>query len=140
MGNRFEATSNRKRNPVMLSRMLAGLFIVVLVGAARPASQGHVGADPISGTWDVMFQVEGHPTAATLELRLKRHTVTGKVSSAHTGPGRVTDGTWADNRLAFTAVFEQHGPIAMTASLQEGRLVGEFRTEGFVAKWEAKRR
>jgi hypothetical protein len=120
--------------------MLAGLFIVVLVGAAHPANQGPVVADPISGTWDVMFQVEGHPTPATLELKLKRHTVTGKVSSAHTGPGRVADGTWADNRLAFTAVFERHESIAMTASLQEGRLVGEFRTEGFVANWEAKRR
>ena len=124
----------------MLSRMLAGLSVVVLVGAAPSPLPGHRPADPISGTWDVMFLVEGHPTAATLVLKLKGRTVTGTIASAHTGPGRVTDGTWADNRLAFTAVFEHHESIALTGSLQNGKLVGDFRTEGFVAKWEAKRR
>jgi hypothetical protein len=110
--------------------------VSLLLGAA-PAPH-RAPADPISGSWDVMFYVEGHPTAATMELKLEGHRVTGKISSAHTGPGKVTDGSWADDTLAFTAVFEGHESIALTGSLQGGKLVGEFRTEGFTAKWEAK--
>jgi hypothetical protein len=98
-------------------------------------------ADPISGTWDVTFHVEGYPsTPASMELKLDGHAVTGKIISAHTGPGKVTEGTWKGDTLSFTAVFESHESIALTGTLQDGQLVGEFKTEGFVAKWEAKRR
>jgi hypothetical protein len=126
----------------MLSKVLGGLSLVALVAAApapRPIPL-NVAADPISGSWDLMFLVEGHPTPATMELKLKGHAVTGKISSEHTGPGKVTDGTWKADTLAFTAVFEEHESIALNATLQNGKLVGEFRTEGFSAKWEATKR
>lgn len=97
-------------------------------------------ADPISGAWDVTFHVEGYPpTPATMELKLDGHKVTGRISSEHTGPGKVTEGVWKGDTLSFIAVFESHESIALTGTLQDGMLVGEFKTEGFVAKWEAKR-
>ena len=49
-------------------------------------------------------------------------------------------GSWAENKLSMTLDFAKHESIAVTGSLKDGRLAGEFRTEGFVAKWEAKKK
>ena len=97
-------------------------------------------SDPISGEWDVLFVAMGTTTPGTLELKLNGHKVTGKASSAHTGPGTVRKGSWAANTLSFTLEFAAHDSIALTATLKDGKLVGEFRTEGFVSKWEAKKK
>ena len=97
-------------------------------------------ADPISGEWDVLFVAMGTTTPAAFALKLDGHKVTGKAWSAHTGPGTVSKGSWVDNTLGFTLEFAAHDSIALTATLRDGKLVGEFRTEGFVSKWEAKRK
>jgi len=115
----------------MRSGMVSLVAAIILLGSP----------DPISGSWDLVFHVEGYPaTAATLELKLEGNTVTGEISSEHTGKGKVTEGTWVDGKLAFTAVFESHESIALSGSLHDGKLVGEFRTEGFVSRWEAMKR
>ena len=121
----------------MLARMLAGLSLVALLSAATSAPGP---ADPITGTWDMTFLVQGQTFPATMELKLHGHTVTGKISSAHTGEGKVTEGTWKNDTLAFVAVFEHHESIAVSGTIQEGRLAGQFTTEGFTEKWEAQRR
>jgi hypothetical protein len=94
-------------------------------------------ADPISGEWDVTFHVQDMTTPATFKLKLEGDKVTGTAESAHTGPGTVRDGSWTENKLSFTLDFEKHESIAITGSLRDGKLSGEFRTEGFVEKWEA---
>ena len=96
--------------------------------------------DSISGEWDATFYAMGQATPFTLELKLEGHKVTGKVNSAHTGPGTISNGSWAENKLSMTLDFAKHESIAVTGSLKDGRLAGEFRTEGFVAKWEAKKK
>src|SRR5207247_2488820 len=63
----------------------------------------------------------------------------GTAASHHTGPGTLRDGSWKDNRLAFTLDFASHESIAVTGGLREGGLGGEFRTEGMVGQWEATR-
>jgi hypothetical protein len=93
--------------------------------------------DPISGEWGVTFYVHGTTTPATFKLKLDGDKVTGTAESAHTGPGTVRDGAWTGNKLSFTLDFENHESIAITGGLKEGKLSGEFRTEGFVEKWEA---
>ena len=93
--------------------------------------------DPISGEWEVTFYVQGTTTPATFKLKLDGDKVTGTAESAHTGPGTVRDGSWTENKLSFTLDFEKHESIAVTGSLRDGKLSGEFRTEGFVEKWEA---
>jgi hypothetical protein len=97
-------------------------------------------SDPISGEWEVSFFVQGTTTPATFKLKLDGDKVTGTAESAHTGPGTLRDGSWANNKLSFTLDFKAHESIAVTGSLKDGKLVGEFRTEGFVANWEAKRK
>jgi hypothetical protein len=94
-------------------------------------------SDPISGEWDVSFYVHGTTTPATFKLKLEGDKVTGTAESAHTGPGTVRDGSWTENKLSFTLDFKKHESIAITGSLKDGKLSGEFRTEGFVEKWEA---
>jgi hypothetical protein len=115
------------------------LLAIGLPGLAAQGSQTHR-SDPLSGAWNVTFLVPGYPpTPATFALAVDGERVTGTIQSDHTGPGKITEGVWKDGKLSFTAVFEKHEAIAITGSIENGKLGGEFRTEGFVAKWEGSR-
>ena len=96
--------------------------------------------DPISGEWVVTFHVHDSTTPGTFTLKLDGDRVTGTAESAHTGPGTVRDGSWKENKLSFTLDFKKHQSIAITGSLKDGKLSGEFSTEGFTDKWEAIRK
>ena len=93
--------------------------------------------DPISGEWNVSFFVHDSPTPATFTFKLEGTKVTGTAYSEHTGPGTIRDGKWADGKLSFTLDFQKHESIDVTGALKDGKLVGEFHTEGFTDKWEA---
>ena len=101
--------------------------------------QGPDSANSIAGDWDAAFEVEGTTTPATFSFQLDGEKVTGKVYSAHTGPGTIS-GSWAKDKLDIKMEFAAHESIALTGALKEGKLVGEFRTEGFVSTWHAKRK
>ena len=96
--------------------------------------------DQLSGEWNVTFFVQGQTTPATFSLKLDGKNVTGTAYSEHTGPGTIRDGNWDNGKLSFTLDFKKHESIAITGALQDGKLSGEFRTEGFVSKWEAKKK
>jgi len=104
-----------------------GLFVDLLL-ELLPGLCGHRG--PRVPCW------QGHEA----EFVSYRDKVTGTAESAHTGPGTVRDGSWANNKLSFTLDFKTHESIAITGTLKDGQLVGEFRTEGFVSNWEAKKK
>jgi len=106
----------------------------------EPISVAKDEADPISGEWNVSFFVHDTATPATFTLKLNGTKVTGTAYSDHTGLGTVRDGSWVNNKWSFTLDFKKHESIAITGTLQDGKLVGEFRTEGFVSKWEAKKK
>jgi hypothetical protein len=123
--------------------MVSGSLAVLALLAIAAFTHCHSGAraqsesDPISGKWDVTFLVNGHTTPATFDLKLDGTKVTGTANSDHTGLGTVRDGTWDKGKLSFTLDFQKHESIAITGAIKEAKLVGEFRTEGFVANWEA---
>ena len=96
--------------------------------------------DPISGEWEVAFFVHDKKTPATFSLKLEGGKLTGTAYSDHTGAGTIRDGKWADGKLSFTLDFTKHESIAITGALKEGKLVGQFTTEGFTEKWEAVRK
>ena|SRR5436190_15054496 len=108
----------------------------------RPESSRPVAddVDPISGEWNVSFFVHESKTPATFTLKLEGTKITGTAYSDHTGPGTVRDGKWDQGRLSFTLDFKKHESIAITGSLKDGKLLGEFTTEGFTEKWEAVKR
>jgi hypothetical protein len=132
-----------------LGLTLAAVFLSACSAIARhhkelmgsqPASAASNEADPISGEWNVTFFVRESKTPATFKLKLDGQKVAGTAYSDHTGAGTLRDGSWRDNKLSFTLDFARHESIAVTGALKDGMLSGEFRTEGFVEKWEAKRK
>jgi len=96
--------------------------------------------DPISGEWNVTFFVHDSKTPATFTLKREGNKITGTAYSDHTGAGTIRDGKWADGTLSFTLDFKKHESIAITGALKEGKLVGQFTTEGFTENWEAIRK
>ena len=125
----------------MKVRSSAGLVLGALlaVSFSTLTAQGakNQAPDPLSGSWNVTFMVPGYPpTPAVFEFAVEDGKVTGTVRSDHTGTGKVTEGSWKDGKLSFVAVFDQHESIAITGTIENGKLAGEFRTEGFTAKWE----
>jgi hypothetical protein len=105
--------------------------------SSRPAADSN---DPLTGEWNVSFFVHESKTPATFTLKLEGTKITGTAYSDHTGPGTIRDGKWADGGLSFTVDFKKHESIAITGTLKDGKLLGEFTTEGFTEKWEAVRK
>lgn len=94
-------------------------------------------ADPISGRWEGKFDAMGQIVPFTMSLKLDGDKVTGTLDSEHTGHGQAKDGVWKDGGMSFTLVFEKHESIAFTGKPIKDGLEGEFKTEGFTAKWTA---
>ncbi len=107
----------------------------------RLAQQSASGqTDPISGAWDASFFVNGTAHPSKFELKLEGTKITGTAFSDHTGPGTARDGVWSDGKLSLTFDFKKHESIIIKGELKEGKLVGEFTTEGFTSTWEAIRK
>jgi hypothetical protein len=123
---------------LVVSALMAGVSLVPLVSGA--ALNEKMDADPISGEWNVSFYVRSSTTPATFKLKLDGNKVTGTAESAHTGPGTLRDGLWVENKLSFTVDFAKHESIAITGQLEGNRLIGEFTTEGFTAKWDGQKK
>src|SRR6185312_5681968 len=119
----------------VLTALLAGVFSMPVA-----AQNEKMDSDPISGEWDVSFYVKTTTTPARFTLKLDGANVTGTAESAHTGPGTVRDGAWKEGKLSFTLDFAKHESIAIKGHLEGDKLVGEFTTEGFTAKWDAKKK
>jgi hypothetical protein len=133
---------------MMISLVLLTLLVGVVSACSAAAFHHEVFAhensrqatDPITGEWDVTFHVQDMKTSATFKLKLDGDKLSGTVYSEHTGEGTLRDGSWKADKLSFTVDFPKHESIAITGTLKDGVLAGEFRTEGFVEKWEAKRK
>ena len=104
---------------------------------AHHFSHAEAADDPISGEWNVSFFVNGHTTPASFALKLDGDKVTGTANSDHTGLGTIREGKFEKGKLSFALDFQKHESIAITGELKGDKLSGEFRTEGFVANWEA---
>ncbi len=113
---------------------------IALAAAASVSRNARAAGDPISGEWDVTFRIEGMTTPATFKFALSGDRVSGTADSHHTGAGTVRDGSWKDGRLAMTLDFASHESIVVTGSLEGEQLTGEFRTEGRVGKWDARKK
>jgi hypothetical protein len=127
-----------------LISLLAVMVIAVASSSVLAATLQHQTvkdkSDPISGEWEVVFELQGTTVPGKFKLKLDGDKVSGTVESEHTGSGTLSKGSWGDNKIGFTLDFAAHESIVVTGKLEDGKLIGEFRTEGMQGKWEAKRK
>src|SRR5258708_16782583 len=133
----------------MRSRTITSLVLLALLATASlgvskttsyPVQKEAESTDKISGEWEAFCEIGGGSATLILKFKLDGEKVTGTGESAHTGPGVITKGSWADKKLNFTLEFAAHESIAVAGTLQDDKLSGEFHTEGMVGKWVAKRK
>ena len=93
--------------------------------------------DTVKGQWLGVFSIAGHTADVTLDLDVHGSKVTGTISSEHTGPGTIEDGKWENGKLTCTLKFEKHESIALSGWLKEGKLMGDFQTEGMSGTFTA---
>lgn len=132
----------------MRSRTFVILMCVALMLSASAAISAAVlqdkpaqaKADPVSGDWDVTFEIQGMTVPANFKLKLDGDKVTGTAYSDHTGAGTVSKGSWVDNKLTFTLDFAKHESIVVNGVANDGKLSGEFLTEGMKGAWQAKKK
>ena len=136
---RLVATTEKKGAREVANYLNTGTFLkrrgkwqVVSWQATKMAA-----VDQISGEWKVTFHVHERTTPGTFTLQLDGDKITGSAFSDHTGAGTVRDGKWTDGKFSFTLDFKKHESIAIKGELKDGKLSGEFSTEGFSDKWEA---
>jgi len=94
-----------------------------------------VATDAVSGDWKITFKMGDHTGEGTMTLKLDGDKVTGTVETAHTGPGTLSNGAYKDGKLSFTANFAKHESINFTGEVKDGKLTGEFATEGMTGSW-----
>ena len=112
---------------------------LTLAGSVASAQHGTRPSGSIAGEWNITFAVQGQTASGTLNLSVEGDALTGTVETAHTGPGKLRDGRFANKKLSATCVFEHHDSIALTGELQGEKLAGTFHTEGMEGTWEATR-
>lgn len=137
-------------NSKLFSIVVIGALLIVSVSGCSAVAAHHQALfghshhaaaannqDSISGEWNVTFYVHENKTPASFTFNVDGTTVTGTAYSDHTGPGTIREGKYADGKLSFTLDFKKHESIVVNGVFKEGKLSGEFSTEGFTDKWEA---
>ena len=126
-----------------LRRLMILVIVTLLAGAslACSAAAEQKKVDPISGEWEASLDSESTGSSFTLVLLLKLNgdKVTGAYESGHTGGGNVSKGSWAANKLNLT-LETNHGAMALTGVLKDGKLVGQWDAGHLQGKWEARKK
>ena len=109
-------------------------FLVITALVAFPAfSLPH---DGVNGDWDATMHIVGYTVTGSMTFKADGETLTGSCFTEHTGKGTIT-GTVKDDNVTFTAKFEKHEDIDFTGTFKDGKLDGEFKTEGNTGQWSA---
>jgi len=89
----------------------------------------------LSGEWSALADTQGgFPFSLTLKVEGEK--VTGS-SSSQLGESTISNGSWKDGKLTFI-LDSTNGPIAMSGTLVDGKLVGDFDYAGQLqGKWVA---
>ena len=127
-----------EKTPIELKKG-SGAAAAPAVSSATPAASSATPAAPavnLNGEWEGMADANGQPFPFLLTLKVDGETVTG-TSSSQLGEASVKSGTWKDGRLSFQ-LEGTNGVIAMSATVVEGKLSGEFDYAGQLqGKWVA---
>jgi hypothetical protein len=117
--------------PIELKRVAAAASTATATTAAAPLN--------LSGEWEAVADANGQPFPFLLTLKVDGEKVTGG-SSSQLGEATIKEGTWKDGKLTLQ-IEGTNGTIAMTASVVDGKLAGEFDYAGQLqGKWVAVRK
>lgn len=110
---------------------------VVPAAAAAPATPAApAAAFNLNGQWDAVADANGQPFPFLLTLKVDGEAVSGG-SSSQLGEATLKNGTWKDGKLSFE-LEGSSGTIAMSATVIDGKLSGEFDYSGQLqGKWVA---
>jgi len=128
-----EAVHGTEKVPMELKKVTAAASAAPPAAAAPAAAPAAVN---LNGQWDAVADANGQPFPFLLTLKIDGDKVSGN-SSSQLGEATIKDGTWKDGKLVFS-LEGANGTIALTASVVEGKLSGEFDYAGQMqGKWVA---
>ena len=103
---------------------------------AAPSTAAGKGAVDLNGQWEAVADANGQAFPFLLTLKIDGEKVSGN-SSSQLGEATVKEGTWKDGKLVFS-LEGSNGTIALSATVVEGKLSGEFDYAGQLqGKWVA---
>jgi len=103
---------------------------------AAPSTAAGKGAVDLNGQWEAVADANGQAFPFLLTLKIDGEKVSGN-SSSQLGEATVKEGTWKDGKLVFS-LEGSNGTIALSATVIEGKLSGEFDYAGQLqGKWVA---
>ena len=123
-------TLDKKTGPIELKKVPAAATT-----SATPATAA-VNGDVFTGDWDAVADANGQSFPFTLTLKVDGEKVTGG-SSSELGTSTIGTGAYKEGRVTFR-LDGTAGAIAMTATIQDGKLVGDFDYAGQMqGRWVA---
>ncbi len=98
-------------------------------------------ADPVSGEWEGLVDMPDGPLPFGMTLKLEQGKVTGEIGSA-AGTATITEGAWADGKLAIAFTYADGASIEMVGTLADGQFSGSLSYGGgqMVMNWVAKKK
>jgi len=123
-----------------MHRKTSALIATIVLALSASLAIAAANTDSISGSWNITFKMGEHVGEGTMSLKLDGDRITGTVETAHTGAGSLIKGTYKDGKLSFTAEFDKHESINFTGEIKDGKIQGEFTTEGATGTWAASRK
>src|SRR5215213_2644096 len=122
-----EAVHGTEKVPMELNK-------VTPAAAATPATPA--AAVNLSGQWEAVADANGQPFPFLLTLKVDGENVSGS-STSQLGDSTIKGGSWKDGKLVFS-LEGANGTIALSATVIEGKLSGEFDYAGQLqGKWVA---
>ena len=128
-----EAVHGTEKIPMELKKVTPAAAAAPATPAAPAAAAGPVN---LNGEWDGVADANGQPFPFLLVLKVEGENVTGS-SSSQLGEATIKSGSWKDGRLSIQ-LEGGSGAIALSATVVEGKLSGEFDYAGQMqGKWVA---
>jgi hypothetical protein len=130
-----EAVHGTEKVPIDLKKVTPAASATP-AAAAPAAAAAAPGAVNLNGQWEAVADANGQPFPFLLTLKIDGEAVSGS-SSSQLGEATVKNGSWKDGRLSFQ-LEGSNGTIAMSATVIDGKLSGEFDYSGQLqGKWVA---
>lgn len=117
----------------------AGICLIVLCGVSLWLAKAKESkSDPLTGTWECTSHGSSEGDVPfTLQLELDKENVTGSVAWA-SGKSPITAGTFKNEKLEIH-IDTADGKSALTATLANDQLSGEWSSESEKGTWEGKK-